>query len=169
MTLPRELIQADRSLQSADWSEFRFQPAIVRDDEVYRLPQPVTDFSLLDTWDSERFKTLLVDGDTVVGSTRNGVDLVLRGEIGSSPGETAADAADLFEALAELRDRLHVGLDDARYRLYLIHDEAIGIYRYFQSCSTVRLDTDLTNSTVIRYHLTIHAEDPHIHDEGESP
>lgn len=161
-------LQSDRTRRLQDWGDMPFMPAVDRDGDVYELPRPVTQFSLKDTWDSERFKTLLVDGDTVVGSTRNGVDILLTGEIGSPAGETVLTPADLFTALAELRDKLHVGADDAKFRFFLVYDADNSVYRYFQSCSTVRLETDLSNSSVFQYRLVIHAEDPQIYDSLES-
>lgn len=167
MSLPADQFQADRNLRFADWGGFSFRPAVERDGELYELPRPVLHFALKDTWDGERFKTLLVDGDTVVGSTRNGVDLSLTGEIGSPPDTTLLSPAEMFAALAELRTKLHVGADDAKYRFFLYHDAETETYRYFQSCTTVRLETDLSNAQVFRYQLVIHAEDPQIYDTLE--
>jgi hypothetical protein len=163
MSLVNQL-QADRQLRLTDWGDIPFKPAVERGGEWYELPGPVTHFSLSDTWDGERFKTLLVDGDTVVGSTRNGVNLSLAGEISSPPGSALQGPSDLFAVLAELRDRLHVGSDDEKYRFYLYRDADAGTYRYFQSCTTIRLETDLSNSTAFQYRLMIHAEDPQIYD-----
>ncbi len=164
MTLPANQLQADRNLHFADWNDFRFQPVIERGGEFYELPRPITRFAFSDTWDSERFKTLLVDGDTVVGPTRNGVDIHLTGEIASPPGTTLWTPAEMFAALAELRANLHVGVDDDKYRFYLYRDVEAEIYRYFQACTTSRLETDLTNAAVFQYRLVIHADDPQIYD-----
>ena len=82
---------------------FRFKPAVQRGDQFYELPRPVSHLSIQETWDYERFKTLLVDGDTVVGSTRNGVDITLAGEINSQAGVLTLSEADMFTAIEELR------------------------------------------------------------------
>lgn len=144
---------------------FRFKPAVERDGELYELPRPVTHLSIQEAWDSERFKTLLVDGDTVVGSTRNGVEITLTGEIGSQAGMLTLSETEMFAALEELRAQVHVGPDeDEKYRFYLYHDATTATYRYFQSCTTVRLETDLSNLKSFGYRLVIHAEDPVIYD-----
>jgi hypothetical protein len=74
----------------------------------------------------------------------------------------------MFAALAELRTKLHVGLEDEKYRFFLYRNIETATYRYFQSCTTARLETDLSNSQVFRYQLVIHAEDPQIYDTLES-
>lgn len=144
---------------------FRFKPAIERDGELYELPRPVPTLSLQETWDGEKYKTLLVDGDTIVGSTRNGVDITVSGEILSQAGELKLTEAEMFAALEELRARVHVGDDDEKYRFYLYHDADSETYRYFQACTTVRLETDLSNLAAFTYRLVVHAEDPVLHAE----
>ena len=163
MSFSPDQLQADRNLRFADWGDLQFQPVIERDGELYDLPRPVFDISLKDTWDSERFKTLLFDGDTVVGSTRNGVDFSVTGEIGSPPDASPLTSGELFAALLELQTKLHVGPDDAKYRFYFIRDAETSMYRYVQSCTTVRMETDLSNVAAFRYRIEIHAEDPTIY------
>lgn len=159
MSLSAQQSQMDRSRRIADWRDLRFQPAIQRGDEIYQLPRPVAQIVLKETWDAERFKTLLVDGDTTVGTTRNGVEITVSGAIGSQDATPLA-AADMFAALAELRAQVHVGPDDEKYRFYLCYDADSATYCYFQSCTTVRLETDLSNSSAFQYRLVIHADDP---------
>lgn len=167
MTISASQIQADRFRRIADWSDLRFQPAIVRGEDVYQLPRPVTQVALKETWDSERFKTLLVDGDTTVGSTRNGVEITVTGSIGSLDAETFTPV-EMFAALAELRAQVHAGPDEEdKYRFDIYRDAGSATTRYFQSCSTVRLETDVSNAAAFRYRLVIHADDPQIYEESE--
>jgi hypothetical protein len=163
MPLSPEQLQTDRDVRLADWDGVLFQPAVEREGEVYELPRPVWNLLIKDTWDSERFKTLLVDGDTVVGSTRNGVEISFMGEIGSASGGAVMTPAELFSDLIELRTQLHVGADDAKFRFYLYRDEASGTYRYFESCTTAKLETELSNLAAFKYRLWIHADDPTIY------
>lgn len=159
-------LQADRLRPIADWDAVRFRPKIGRGEDIHELPRPVSLVALQETWDAERFKTLLVDGDTSVGSTRNGVEITVSGVIGSTEAAPLT-TAELFAALAKLRDQVHVGPDDAKYRFYLLHDADASLYRYFQACTTVRLETDLAQLTAIKYRLVIHADDPAIYDSLE--
>ncbi len=164
MSISPDQLHADRQLRLADWHEFPLRPAVERGGEVYELPQPITNFAIKDSWDGERFKTLLVDGDTTVGTTRNGVDITLFGEIGSEAGDVALTRAEMLAALEELRARLHVGLDDDKFRFYLYRDVESETYRFFESCTTTRLETDLTNPQAFRFELVIHADDPTIYE-----
>lgn len=164
MSISPDQLQADRNLRFADWAEFPFRPAIERDGDLYELPRPIASLVFNDVWDGERFKTLLVDGDTTVGTTRNGVNLTLKGEIGSV-GETILTPGEMFELLAELRANLHVGPDDAKFRFFLYHDAETETYRFFESCTASRLKTDLSNPKSFRFELLIHADDPVLYDE----
>jgi len=144
---------------------FRFKPAIERGGELYELPRPIAALTLQDAWDGERFKTLLVDGDTTVGTTRSGVDITLTGEIGSQAGTLTLSEAEMFAALEELRQQVHVGADDEKFRFYLYHDAVAETYRYFESCTASRLETDLSKPKAFTFRLVIHADDPTIYSE----
>lgn len=160
MTLLPRQIHDDRTRRIVDGSGLRLRPAILRGDTLYWLPRPVTQILLHDSWDQEKFKTLLVEGDTIVGSTRNGVDMTITGVIGSLPGEPTLTPDEMFAQLAELRSNLHVGPDDDKYRLFLIHDAELETYRFLQSCTTAKLEVEVSNLTAFRYQAVIHAEDP---------
>lgn len=166
MTLATTQLQADRLRRFVDWNAVQFRPKIGRGEEIYELPRPVSLVGLKETWDAERFKTLLVDGDTSVGSTRNGVDITVSGVIGSTESALMTPA-ELFAALADLREQVHVGPDDVKYRFFLLHDADASLYQFFQACSTVRLETDFRHMTAIQYRLVIHADDPMIYDDLE--
>ena len=142
---------------------FRFRPAVERGGVLYELPRPISSLTLQETWDSERFKVLLVDGDQWAGTSRNGVDVTLAGELSSRAGAIQRSEAEMFAVLEELRNRLHVGESAAKYRFYLYHDADTATYRYLESCTTVRLETDLSKRAVFTYRVVIHAEDPVIY------
>ncbi len=142
---------------------FQFKPAVERGGVLYELPRPISSLTLDETWDSERFKVLLVDGDTMTGTSRNGVDITLAGELSSRAGSLNRNEADMFAVLEELRSRLHVGGESEKYRFYLYHDAASETYRYLESCTTVRLETDLSQAAAFTYRVVIHAEDPVIY------
>lgn len=162
MTLSAEQLQADRLRRYIDGDAVRFRPKIGRGDALYDLPQPVSLMALNETWDGERFKTLLVDGDTSVGTTRNGVEITVSGVIGSTEASPMT-TTELFAALAELREQVHVGPNEEKYRFFLLHDAEASLYQYFQSCTTIRLETDFKQVTAIRYRLVLHADDPVIY------
>lgn len=160
MPLSLDQLHADRNVRAADWTVVSVRPLIERDGTLYELPRPAWVVSLRDTWDGERFKTLLLDGDTVVGTTRNGVEITLRGELGAPPDGSAWTPAQIFAALAELRTQLHVGPDGVKYRLWLDRDPGTGAGWYFSSCSTLRLETDVSNAAAVSYRVVVHAENP---------
>jgi len=139
---------------------FRFKPAIYRNSVLFEFPRPVPVLKIQESWDVERFKVPLQDGDRWVGHSRNGVEIALQGQVGSQAGSLKLTEDDMFAAIEALRSALHVGADDDRYDFYLFHDDASTTYRSFRSCSTVRLDYDLSNEKLYTYSVVIHAEDP---------
>lgn len=145
---------------------FLFRPAIIRGESLYELPRPLPQLKLVDTWDSERFKVPLRDGETRQGHSRNGVDITFSGMILSHDGTLQLDEQAMFETLESLRTALHVGGDTERYRLFLYYDEASETYRHFRDCSTIRFEYDLSDSARFRYELQIHAEDPTLYTTG---
>jgi hypothetical protein len=139
---------------------FRFKPAIWRDSILFEFPRPVPVLKVQESWDVERFKIPLQDGDRWVGHSRNGVEIALQGQVGSQAGALKLTEEEMFAAIEALRTALHVGPDDDRYAFFLFHDDASSTYRHFRNCSTVRLDYDLSNEKLYTYSAVIHAEDP---------
>ena len=165
MSVSPDQLQSDRRQRIADWTEPSPRAAIERDGEIYELPQPVTSLTCDDSWDSERFKTLLVDGDTTVGSTRNGIDIAVTGEIGQQAGDVILTDAELFAALSELRDQLHVSPDGPKFRFYLHRDIESESFRFVEGCTAMKLETDMSQRQTMTYRLVIHADDPTIYAE----
>jgi hypothetical protein len=137
-----------------------FMPAIWKDDVLTELPRPVTGLRLLDSWDFEKFKTPLADGDHLAGHSRNGVDVQIEGQVGTLEGDIQADEAAMLQAIADLRSTLDVDGASGRYSLVLYHDPATGLYRLLQKCSTVRFESDLSNKSLFTYSVVVHASDP---------
>ncbi len=142
----------------------RFRPAIARGAEIFDLPRPVPTLRVQESWHSERFKVPLKDGDTLLGHSRNGVDITLQGQVGSQAGELKLDEASMFATLEALRTALHVSADGEKYAFILFHDEALATFRHYRSCSTTRFEYDLSNERLFTYSAVIHAEDADLHD-----
>jgi hypothetical protein len=161
MSIPNEILAADRAQQRGDWDAvLLWRPALWRDEELYEFPRPIPRVQIHETWDATKFKVPLVDGDTLSGGSRNGVDITLAGQIVSE----AADPLALLSTLEELRAALHVTGDDAKAWLYLYHDDEEETYRHFQGCSTVRFEYTLIDGLAIQYEAVIHADDPTLYD-----
>lgn len=140
-----------------------FKPAIWRDGTLYELPRPIRSLRIQDQWDFTRFKVPLVDGDLTVGRSRDGVDIVIAGQIGSQAGMLRLTEAEMFAELEALRAALHQSADDGPYELFVYHDASAGTYRSFRGCSTVRFEYDLSNHALFDYSAVIHADDPTIY------
>lgn len=143
---------------------FRFSPALYRDEELWSLPRPITGFRIREGWDFERFKVPLAVGDAHVGHSREGIDLLLEGQIGSREGELTLSEEEMFGGIESLRSHLDVTSEGTKYEFFLYCDETSETYRKFRNCSTVRLEYDLSNPHLFAYSLVIHADDPTIYD-----
>jgi len=161
MPVPNDILAADRDRVRSDWDAvLLWRPALWRGEELFEFPRPVPRVRIHETWDAAKFKVPLVDGDTLSGGSRNGVDITLTGQIVSD----TADPLVLLESLAELRAALHVTGDDAKAWLFVYRDADAEIYRHFRGCSTVRFEYDLIDGLAIQYEAVIHADDPTLYD-----
>jgi len=143
-----------------------FRPAIWRNGVLLELPRPVPTLRIQETWDAERFKIPLVDGDKLVGHSRNGVDLNVQGQVGSQAGDLTLSEEAMLAALEALRAALHVSPTQDRYHFYVYYDSDTNTYRHFRNCSTTRFEWDLSDSHLFTYSATIHAEDPVLYLTG---
>jgi len=137
-----------------------FRPAVWKAGVLTELPRPVTSLRLQDSWDYEKFKTPIADGDHLAGHSKNGVDLQIEGQFGTVAGDAALDEAAMFQAISDLRAALNVSGDEEPYSFVLYHDASAGLYRLLRDCTTVRLESDLSDQTLFTYSLVIHASDP---------
>ncbi len=145
---------------------FRFQPAIDDGLNVYELPRPIDTVRVQDAWDFEALKVPLADGETLVGHSRNGVEVSIEGRLGSQAGTLLADEQAMFAELETLRSRLHVNDSASKYDLFLYYDPASGTYRKFKGCTTVRFDWDISEKSLFRYAVMIHTDDPTLYTTG---
>lgn len=142
---------------------FLFKPAIWRDSELFELPRPIIVLRIQDSWDFARFKVPLLDGDTLTGHSRGGVDVSLEGQVAAQAGDLKLTEAAMFAALESLRAALDVSGTDDLYQLFLYHDAGSATYRSLKSCSTVRFEYDLSDKRLFTYSAVIHAADPQIY------
>ena len=139
-----------------------FRPSIRRNGTLYELPRPIVSVRINDTWDIERYKIPLLQGDTFVGHSRSGVDIALEGQIGSQAGQITLDEPTMFAALEQLRTALNVADETDRFELVLYQDDDSD-FRSFRECSSLRFEYDLSNARLFTYSVVIHASDPSIH------
>jgi hypothetical protein len=162
-----DLLRTDALRMTEDWAGATpFHPAVHDGESFHDLPRPVLAVRVREAWDFERRKVPLADGDESVGHSRDGVDIVVSGRIGPTAADPDATALDLLAAVETLRQVLHVGGESAKYDFYLEHDATAGIYRHFKSCSTVRLEYDLSDKSLLEYTAVIHADDPTLYQSG---
>ena len=138
-----------------------FAPTIFHTTSNFELPRPVSSLRISDAWDFEKVKVPLRDGDTVSGHSRNGTDIRIEGQIGTHGGQLQADELAMFDTLTALRTALHVGNGSETFILSLFND-GLGQHRYFDECSTTRVDFDLSNKHVFTFSIQIHAANPQL-------
>ncbi|MBT4865283.1 MAG: hypothetical protein HON53_09210 [Planctomycetaceae bacterium] len=142
---------------------FTFKPAVYDGTTFYELPRPIMAIRVQDAWDFEQFKVPLANGDSVVGHSRQGIDIRIEGQVGTQAGGLKISEADMFGELEQLRSQLDVTSSEDEYEFFLYHDTATATYRKLKSCSTIRFDYDLSNKALFTYSVAIHAEDPTIY------
>ncbi len=143
---------------------FVFRPAVARGGVILDLPRPVPTLRVQESWQSERFKVPLRDGDFVMGPSRNGVDITLQGQVASQGGALKLDEASMFAALEGLRTALHVGADGPKFQFILYEDEGTETFRHYRRCVTTRFEYDLSDEHLFTYSAVIHAEDAALYD-----
>ncbi|ADG69373.1 hypothetical protein Plim_3560 [Planctopirus limnophila DSM 3776] len=141
----------------------QFHPAIARSTAWFSLPRPIVSLRVQDVWDSERFKSPLIDGQRTVGHSQGGSTIVIQGQVAAQAGEVRFTEAEMLATLLSLREALHVGESQPKFDFVLFFDPVTHERQYFQECSTTRLEWDLSEASLYTYSLTIQADDPQIH------
>lgn len=162
MAYPLSSHTADRNVRLTDWGE-TIAPAVYRSAATYELPLPVTLLKVRDSWDFERFKVPLADGDKRTGHSRKGVEITLHGQFGVSGGGFLADEDAMFTELNALRAALDVSPSAGKFEFFLTHDTSTPKYRKFKSCSTEWFEFDVSHRHLFLYKAVIHADDPLIY------
>ena len=165
MTIPASLLLNDREQRVADWGD-TVEPVIYANATLYRFPRPIRIFRFRDAWDFDRFKVPLKDGESLVGQSRKGVEIVIEGQIASQNATAKLTEADMFAEIESLRTHLNA-TSCVKFELFLFHDSATPYYRKFKNCSTVAFDLDLSNRTLFSYRVEIHSDDPVIYTTAE--
>ena len=142
---------------------FTFKPAIYRDTLLYELPRPVDSLRVRDSWDFQTFKIPLADGNTVVGGSRQGVEIIVEGRFGSQSGTLTLTEEDMFQEVKNFRNAVDVPETSDTYTFFLYHDDTAGVYRKFKSCSTIRFEFNLSDEKLYSYSAVIHAADPRVY------
>ena len=123
---------------------FTFKPALYTGSTFYELPRPITTLRIQDSWDFEQFKVPLADGDTLVGHSRQGIDMSVAGQLGTQAGGLKISEADMFQELEELRSYLDVTSGGDQYEFFLYHDTTTATYRHQQPPPTTITATTTT-------------------------
>ena len=147
MTVPESLLLADRERRITDWGETA-RPVVYSNGTLYSLPQPVRVFRFRDMWEFARFKVPLKDGEFINGQSRNGVTVVIEGQIAGQDGSAKQTVAEMFAEVEAMRTHLNANSSNGKFELFLVHDSATPYYRKFKACSTVRFEVDLSQRTL---------------------
>ncbi len=166
MTIPTAQLLADREQRIADWGE-TIQPKIYAGTTLYEFPRPVQALRMRDTWDFDRSKVPLKDGETLAGQSRKGVAIFLNGQIASQAGTSKQTEAAMFAEIESMRSHLNDNATNGKFELFLFHDSATPYYRKFKNCSTLRFDVDLSNRNLFTYTMEIHSDDPTLYTTAE--
>jgi hypothetical protein len=142
-----------------------FAPAILRDDSLVEFPRPLTVCRIHDSWDFMKMKVPLQDGEQIAGPSRDGVDVILEGQLGSHAGELTLTETTMLETLLTLREALHV-TGEKTFELILFQDEFGSAARSLRRCLANRFDIDFSNPHVYAYSVSIHAADPVLYTSG---
>jgi hypothetical protein len=140
----------------------QFIPTIFHGETAIEFPRPVTVCRIHDSWDFLKLKVPRLDGEQIAGPSRDGVNIVIEGQIGSLSGELKLSEEEMLSAVEALRTALHTESDQG-FALALYRDD-LENYRYFKQCVTSRFDVDLSNQRIYSYAVSIHAADPRLHD-----
>ena len=143
-----------------------FNPAIYRDTLLYELPRPIDSLRVRDSWDFQTFKIPMADGNTIVGGSRKGVEIVVEGRIGSQAGTLKLTETDMYQEIKDLRNALDVPETTDTYSFFLYYDATVGLYRKFKSCLTIRFEFDLSDEKLYSYSAVIYAADPRVYTGG---
>jgi len=162
MGVPDSLLLTDRQQRTADWAD-TIQPVVWSGQNLYEFPRPVRRFRFRDTWDFDRFKVPLKDGESIVGQSRKGVAVVIEGQIAHRLGEDTLTEADMFAEIETMRAILTAAGTAGKFELFLFHDTETSYFRKFKNCSMIEFELDLSNRTLFSYAANIHSEDPKIY------
>jgi len=145
---------------------FVFQPGLYKSSSLYFLPRPITALRVTEGWDFQQFKIPLKAGDVHVGHSRDGITILVEGQLGSQDGDLKLSEAEMFSALETLRESLEVTSDADKFEFFLYYDASSSTYRKHKNCSVVRFEYDLSNPHLFSYSATLHADDPTIYSTG---
>lgn len=145
---------------------FIFQPGVYRNSTFYVLPRPVSTLRMTEGWDYQQFKVPLKNGDTHVGHSRDGINILIEGQFGSQNGSLKLTEQEMFSDLETLRTSLDVTSDTDKFEFFTYHDAASVTYRKYKECSAIRLEYDLSSPHLFTYSVTLHADDPTIYSTG---
>ena len=137
----------------------KFNPTILKQGVYHELPGPITKLQIQDRWDWSRYKVLLEDGDGIAGTSRNGVEITIAGQIASQAGEVLLQEEEMFEEIEQLRSLLDTS-SEMKFSFFLYRDESTNTYRYFENCSVSRFQYNLNRADLYSYTLLLHAENP---------
>ena len=141
---------------------FTFHPFICRDGVLTELPRPILTCRLHDTWDFQKYKVPMLDGEIVTGCSQDGVEIRIEGQIGTLSGTPQLSEQAMFAAVESLRSAAQPLPNSDCFLLALFQTDN-GNHRYFRNCTAHRLDIDFSDKHIFSYSLAIHAADPVIH------
>lgn len=137
-----------------------FKPAIVREGVTYELPRPLTRLRIQESYDAQVYKVPLREGDVVAGQSRNGVDILIEGQIGKQGETLLLSEEQMLAELEALRAACEPGSPEGVCQLVIYQDVVTGEVRQYRDCSISRVETDLSNPWLFTYAVTLRGHDP---------
>lgn len=142
---------------------FIFNPVIYYDSFLFFIPQPLDQVRLRDSWDLATRKVPLVEGDSIVSSSRRGTEIIFEGRCSSQNASILLSEEEMFIELRNLRLALQTPESSDTYTLFIYYDDVEGVYQKFKSCSTRHYEFDISDPTLFSFSIVIYAADPDIY------
>lgn len=108
----------------------------------------------------------MADGNTIVGGSRQGVEIIVEGRFGSQAGTLTLTETDMYQEIKDFRNALDIPETSDTYSFFLFYDPTLGLYRKFKSCLTIRFEFDLSDEKLYSYSAVIYAADPKVYTAG---
>src|SRR3990167_7886007 len=146
-----------------------FKPAIYKGTTLTKLPTPVTNLMVRNSWDSRKSKVPLKDGISTAGQSLNEVMIDIQGGAARNEADAAAATSYLtelamFDRLTAIRAVLDTD-DTTRFEFFVYHNSADAKYRKFKSCAAGSFDFSVGDDVkaLFTYVIQVVAEDPVIY------
>jgi hypothetical protein len=143
---------------------------IYKSGTFYPFPAPLETFTIEDSYDIDRKKAILVEGEQLAGQSRNAVRVQVSGksQISASTDLAVCTERTQLELYTAFRSNMHVTGTD-KFELFMIYsDTAPAYYRKFKNCcpDSARVTFGDDSRLEYPYSLSFMCEDPVIYSSS---